>query len=435
MIISFSKLGGGGGGYVLPTATANRLGGIKVGSGLSVDSGGTLSAEGGAGGGGDYIVTEALSSITNPTEGMYAFVPAHMEGNTSTAVTYTVDGDFYDGLLGFSFDLTDTGVPIDYRHIDTSIPYRFENGAGKIEPYFMNDNINNAIGPLTGSEWRGINGNGWGKVKLIESGLTVIFDDNVSFSNGLPDFEGLIKTVETGATTYVPDTLWFYAEGGWHRATLTITLNSREEIKSEFMWISQHTDYLDRIKLTFGNFEFDGDKIENDYDGNKWLDHFVTYGDGFKITYFWHPELRYFILQSGNIVDIPPVAQCKKFNVDVDSAGTETLYTNGISPEQVYAFARELAGYERTDSKPLYLIAGDVNESWYTDSIDEMKIYRNHAQAVAAREQVIPGALEKAVTVEGRFFNYVTEKWRKITIASVYQNDTWEWGTPTIVDE
>lgn len=38
--------GGGGGGYVLPTATASRLGGVKIGSGISVDSGGTISAEG-----------------------------------------------------------------------------------------------------------------------------------------------------------------------------------------------------------------------------------------------------------------------------------------------------------------------------------------------------------------------------------------------------
>lgn len=37
--------GGGGGSYVLPTATANRLGGIKVGSGVTITNDGTLSAE------------------------------------------------------------------------------------------------------------------------------------------------------------------------------------------------------------------------------------------------------------------------------------------------------------------------------------------------------------------------------------------------------
>ena len=36
--------GGGGGGYVLPVATASRLGGVKVGSGLTIDGAGVLSS-------------------------------------------------------------------------------------------------------------------------------------------------------------------------------------------------------------------------------------------------------------------------------------------------------------------------------------------------------------------------------------------------------
>lgn len=38
---------GGGGGYVLPTATADRLGGVKIGSGINVEEDGTISASGG----------------------------------------------------------------------------------------------------------------------------------------------------------------------------------------------------------------------------------------------------------------------------------------------------------------------------------------------------------------------------------------------------
>lgn len=45
--IAASNEGGGGESYVLPKATATRLGGIKVGDGLSIDSGGVLSADGG----------------------------------------------------------------------------------------------------------------------------------------------------------------------------------------------------------------------------------------------------------------------------------------------------------------------------------------------------------------------------------------------------
>lgn len=44
--------GGGGGGYTLPKASATVLGGIKVGSGLAINSDGVLAATGGGGGGG-----------------------------------------------------------------------------------------------------------------------------------------------------------------------------------------------------------------------------------------------------------------------------------------------------------------------------------------------------------------------------------------------
>lgn len=43
MIINFSNLGGGGGSYTLPVATSEVLGGVKVGSGVNVDTAGTIS--------------------------------------------------------------------------------------------------------------------------------------------------------------------------------------------------------------------------------------------------------------------------------------------------------------------------------------------------------------------------------------------------------
>lgn len=57
--IGFDTGGGGGGSYVLPTATENRLGGIKVGTGLEVEEDGTLSTSGG-GGGFDFSASEVL---------------------------------------------------------------------------------------------------------------------------------------------------------------------------------------------------------------------------------------------------------------------------------------------------------------------------------------------------------------------------------------
>ena len=59
MIINLNQLGtGGGGGYVLPTATDTRLGGVKIGQGIDVDSAGTISVTGGTGGEGVEVVDE-----------------------------------------------------------------------------------------------------------------------------------------------------------------------------------------------------------------------------------------------------------------------------------------------------------------------------------------------------------------------------------------
>lgn len=66
MIIDFSNInGGGGGGYVLPTATEERLGGVKIGEGINVENDGTISVTGGTGGGGIEVVTELPSSGTD----------------------------------------------------------------------------------------------------------------------------------------------------------------------------------------------------------------------------------------------------------------------------------------------------------------------------------------------------------------------------------
>jgi hypothetical protein len=63
--------GGGGSDYTLPTATGSRLGGIKVGSGLTVLGDGTLSATGGGGGGGaiDTVTATPGTGITANTSG------------------------------------------------------------------------------------------------------------------------------------------------------------------------------------------------------------------------------------------------------------------------------------------------------------------------------------------------------------------------------
>lgn len=72
MIVNkYSGNGGGGGSYTLPVATSNRLGGVKVGSGLSIDASGVLSSSGGSGG---YNVVDILPDTGTATEGSLYYI-------------------------------------------------------------------------------------------------------------------------------------------------------------------------------------------------------------------------------------------------------------------------------------------------------------------------------------------------------------------------
>ena len=67
--------------YVLPTASANTLGGVKVGDGLSIDSNGVLSAEG-------QEVVSGFSLNTNETTGIDTLAAV----GTATIVNDTTTG-------------------------------------------------------------------------------------------------------------------------------------------------------------------------------------------------------------------------------------------------------------------------------------------------------------------------------------------------------
>lgn len=90
--------------YTLPKASSGFLGGIKVGSGLTMSgeflnleigeglgfSGNTLVVSGSSGsGGGNYLIVDSLSDISNPYEGLEAYVKERTEHLQYTG--YTVD--------------------------------------------------------------------------------------------------------------------------------------------------------------------------------------------------------------------------------------------------------------------------------------------------------------------------------------------------------
>ena len=137
---------GGGGGYVLPIASASTLGGIKVGSGLSINASGVLSVTGGGGGGGstvewgqtgeDFIylsVDGTAKKLLTAHQSLSGYVTlATDQNNISGAKTFTTKTNFTGGLAVPQTAYIDLGP----------IRIKFENNALHITKVDPNDNTN-----------------------------------------------------------------------------------------------------------------------------------------------------------------------------------------------------------------------------------------------------------------------------------------------------
>lgn len=147
---------GGGGSYILPPATQQTLGGIKVGSGLTVQADGTLSATGGSGSGSSYEPYRIELSTTAPddfTEGdidnLNDFFEAVAADPSITKDAYIdIEGEIYrcswaeydggTGLGNFSFVLA-------YTNWLAEIDLHFEDGEYNEGVFF--DNAFNYLAP------------------------------------------------------------------------------------------------------------------------------------------------------------------------------------------------------------------------------------------------------------------------------------------------
>ena len=85
--------------YTLPVASANELGGVKIGQGISIDQDGVISAQGG----GDYSVVDSLPETGSATEGALYYVKPYVESVNyrGISITTTASEDnvayIYDG--------------------------------------------------------------------------------------------------------------------------------------------------------------------------------------------------------------------------------------------------------------------------------------------------------------------------------------------------
>lgn len=95
----FPDSGGGGGSYTLPPATANTLGGVKVGTGLSVTGDGTLSASGGGGGGVVISTTETKIGTYNGAD-LYCKMYVAEKSSSGYSTAYVTLDSGYNYVYG-----------------------------------------------------------------------------------------------------------------------------------------------------------------------------------------------------------------------------------------------------------------------------------------------------------------------------------------------
>ena len=128
--------GGGGGTYTLPVASANVLGGVKIGSGLNITNDGILSASGGGGGSFDYSTTE-FDTGQKWIDGkkIYGIVQNATRSDSSSTVCRFECGVVDNFIGGF-------GLIKGLEFTDTAIRMMFDRRGGSWEycyAYFSND--------------------------------------------------------------------------------------------------------------------------------------------------------------------------------------------------------------------------------------------------------------------------------------------------------
>lgn len=133
------------GGGSLPIASANVLGGVKVGNGLSISNSGVLSVDGGGGGGGsdsDYTTTEQEICKWIDGKALYkrSFV---LKENGTDKYTYS-NGEYQIGLTGTDICFIESFISdrnsysyIDSLPLSSNILITFNKTAGSV--YFANN--------------------------------------------------------------------------------------------------------------------------------------------------------------------------------------------------------------------------------------------------------------------------------------------------------
>ena len=119
---------GGGSGYTLPVASASRLGGVKIGSGLSIDGTGVVSVSGGSGGLAIETTESTVGTYKNKT--LYSIA---LEGYGSASSWTSITGFSGKVVSGFvdvvaqsgdiysqPCEFCTSGLSVEYKTMGTS---------------------------------------------------------------------------------------------------------------------------------------------------------------------------------------------------------------------------------------------------------------------------------------------------------------------------
>lgn len=192
MIINLNQFGngGGGGGYVLPTASQSTLGGVKIGSGVNIDSAGTISVNSS-----DPSTLKSVSALP-------------LTAASGDVVVYDNMEWYYSPTTGSSVNITKSGKIIRAKY------YNLPNGA---KFPFPNEDVGQT--PQTGP-WFTYN-NGYFYFCWEEDGQTIT-GETFSMNSRWVIFENTLECVHSGSQTYGEMVFnWngydfsLYTEGNW----------------------------------------------------------------------------------------------------------------------------------------------------------------------------------------------------------------------------
>lgn len=138
--------------YTLPVASANELGGVKIGSGINIDQNGVISAQGGGSGG--YNVVDSLPATGSATEGALYYVKAYVESVEYRGISITTT--LSEGYAAHIYD--DKGNEKSVYISGTDFHWGYQNDGeyhkkDDAEFWYKTDNANKTINVYLPDAW------------------------------------------------------------------------------------------------------------------------------------------------------------------------------------------------------------------------------------------------------------------------------------------